>query len=66
MSKVGSNYIFLVVVLIYIVLKNESFNQRSFLKNVKEYKKKKENKVIRYITDDLETFSDYSAESSEE
>ena len=58
MSKVGSNYIFLAVILTDFVLeKGEICYPQVLLKEHKYIEKEKT--VIRYITDDLKNFSDH-------
>ena len=65
MLKVGSNYIFLVVILINFILKKWKLLSAIFLKVYKHIGKQKT--VIRYITDindNLQTFSDGSHEEN--
>ena len=59
MPKAGFNYACLIVILIDFVLKkDEQFYPQAFLKECKYIEKEK--RLIRFITDDLEVFSDDS------
>ena len=63
MPKAGSNYnCFAVILLDFVLTKDENNYPQVFLKECKYIGKK----MTRYITDDLENFSDNSDESEEE
>lgn len=53
MSKLGSNYICLEIILSdFVLIKDENYYAQVFWKECKYIER--ENKVVRYITDDLE------------
>ena len=61
MPKAGSNYTCLAVILTnFVLMKDENYYLQVFLKESKYIEKEKY--VIRYITDNVETFSDDSEE----